>query len=74
MVNIWLAELALRDEPNVEVKCQSVRQDVMFLASNNLQKLGNKNDHAHFITQDICNKLIEINFCVGCMFSQPNRL
>ena len=25
-------------------------------------------------TQDICNKLIEINFCVGCMFSQPNRL
>ena len=33
-----------------------------------------KNDHAHVITQDICNKFIEINFCVGCMVSQPNRL
>ena len=25
-------------------------------------------------TQDICNKFLEINFCVGCMVSQPNRL
>ena len=33
-----------------------------------------KNDHAHVITQDICNKFIEVNFCVGCMVSQPNRL
>ena len=33
-----------------------------------------KNDHAHVITQGICNKFIEVNFCVGCMVSQPNRL
>ena len=33
-----------------------------------------KNDHAHVITQDICNKFSEINFCVGCMVSQPNCL
>ena len=33
-----------------------------------------KNDHAHVITQDICNKFIEIYFCVGCMVSQPNGL
>ena len=26
-----------------------------------------KNDHAHVITQDICNKFIEIKFSVGCM-------
>jgi hypothetical protein len=28
----------------------------------------------YVITQDICNKFIEVNFCVGCMVSQPNRL
>ena len=26
------------------------------------------------ITQGICNKFIEVNFCVRCMVSQPNRL
>jgi hypothetical protein len=33
-----------------------------------------KNAYAHDITQGICNKFIEVNFCVGCMVSQPNRL
>ena len=33
-----------------------------------------KNDHSHVITQGICNKFIEVNFCVGCMVSQPNCL
>ena len=33
-----------------------------------------KNNYAYVITQDICNKLIEVNFYVGCMVSQPNRL
>ena len=37
-------------------------------------RLEVKNDHAHVITQGICNKLIEVNFCVGCMVSQPNGL
>ena len=32
------------------------------------------NNYAYVITQDICNKFIEVNFCVGCMVSQPNRL
>ena len=27
-----------------------------------------KNDHAYVITQDICNKFIEIQFSVGCMY------
>ena len=33
-----------------------------------------KNDHTHVITQDICNRFMEINFFVGCMVSQPNCL
>ena len=33
-----------------------------------------KNDHAYVITQGICNKFIEVNFCVGCMVSQQNYL
>ena len=37
MVNLWYAKLAMWDEPNVE--CQSVRQDMMFLASNSLHNL-----------------------------------
>ena len=34
-----------------------------------------KNDNAHVITQDICNKFIEIKFSVGCMgcHSASNR-
>ena len=33
-----------------------------------------KNNYAYVITQDICNKFIEVNFCVGCMVSRPNPL
>ena len=33
-----------------------------------------KNYYAYVITQHICNKIIELNFCVGCMVSRPNRL
>ena len=33
-----------------------------------------KNNYAYNILQDICNKFIEVNFCVGCMVSEPNRL
>ena len=33
-----------------------------------------KNNYAYVITQDICNKFIEVNFCVGCMVSRPYRL
>ena len=25
-----------------------------------------KNNYVYVITQDICNKFIEVNFCVGC--------
>ena len=32
-----------------------------------------KNYYAYDITQDICNKFIEVKFCVGCMVSQPNH-
>ena len=31
-------------------------------------------NYAYVITQDICNKFIKANFCVGCMVSWPNRL
>ena len=34
-----LEQCALWDEPNIELKCQSVRRDMMFLASNSLQNL-----------------------------------
>ena len=33
-----------------------------------------KNKYPNVITQDNCNKFIEVNFCVGCMVPQPNRL
>ena len=33
-----------------------------------------KNNYAYVITQDICNKFIEVNFCVGCMVSTLNIL
>ena len=33
-----------------------------------------KNNNAYVITLNICNKFIEVNFCVRCMVSQPNRL
>ena len=34
-----------------------------------------KNDYAHVSTQGICNKFIEVNFSMECMYgSQPNRL
>ena len=44
LVNLWLAELAQRDEPNVELKCQSVRRYMMFLASISLHNIR---DHVH---------------------------
>ena len=33
-----------------------------------------KNSYAYVITQDICNKFIEVDFFVGCTVSRPNRL
>ena len=39
----------LWDEPNIELKCQSVRRDMRFLASNSLSTT----DHAHVIIQDL---------------------
>ena len=33
-----------------------------------------KINNAYVITQDICSKFIEVNFCVGCMVTWPNRL
>ena len=38
-LNLWKTELALWDEPNVDLKCQSVHRDMMFLASNSLHNL-----------------------------------
>jgi hypothetical protein len=31
-----------------------------------------KNNYAYYISQDICNKFIEIKKFVGCMVSPPN--
>ena len=44
----------------------------VFLTSNSLHEV--KNNYAYVIMQDICKKYIEVNFYVGCMVSQPNRL
>ena len=33
-----------------------------------------KNNYAYVITQDICNKFIEVNFCVGDMVSRQNHI
>ena len=40
LVNLWQAELALWDELKVELKCQSVRWYMMFMASNSLHNMG----------------------------------
>ena len=33
-----------------------------------------KINYAYVITQGICNNFIEVNFCMGPMVSEPNRL
>ena len=33
-----------------------------------------KNNYAYVITQSICNNFIEVNFCMGPMVLEPNRL
>jgi hypothetical protein len=33
-----------------------------------------KINYAHVTTQGICNNFIEVNFCMGPMVSEPNRL
>ena len=38
-LTLWSAELALWNELNVELKCQSVRRAMMFLASKSLHNL-----------------------------------
>ena len=59
-LNLWQAELALWDKRKVE-SCAS-RNDLFASTTSEV-----KNDYAHFITQGICNKFIEVNFYVGCM-------
>ena len=46
------------------LKCQSVRQDLIFLASTTSEV---KNYYVHVITQEVCNNFIETKFSVGCM-------
>ena len=60
------------DEPNVELKCQSVRSlsGVWPLTAS----MEVKNKYAYVITQDICNKFIEVKFLMGCMVLWPNCL
>jgi hypothetical protein len=65
-LNLWKAKLALWDEP----KCAS-RYDV-FWPLTAFTTLEVKNYHV--ITQGICNKFIEVNFCVGFLVSLPNCL
>ena len=33
-----------------------------------------ENNYAYVIMLDVCNKFIEVNFCVGCMVLRPNCL
>ena len=58
----------LRDEPNIELKCQSAHQDMSSLASNSLHNLGCQKwscpcYHGRHLQQIHWNKLL----CVGCM-------
>ena len=57
----------LSDEPNFELKCQSVHRDMMFWPLTASTTSEVKNDYAYVIMQDICNKVIEVKFSVGCM-------
>ena len=52
----------VRRENWVKVPKCAPRYDVF-----GLHNLGGQKDYAHVITQDICNKFIEIKFSVGCM-------
>ena len=68
MFNLGIDDLA--EKPYIELKCQSVHSlyGVWPLTASMEVKI------MYVITQDICNKFIEVIFVVGCMVSRPNRL
>ena len=51
------------DGPNVELKCQSVR--LLYGVWPLTASMEVKNKYAYVITQDICNKFIEVFFVCG---------
>ena len=51
-----------------------VRSDKCFLPLTTSITSEVKINYAYVITHGICNKCIDVNFCEGCMVSQPNRL
>ena len=67
-----LHTLAMQDGPNIELKCQSVRS--LYGVWPVTASMEVKNKYVYVITQDICNKFIEVHFFVGCMVSRPNPL
>ena len=66
-VNLWLAELALRVGPNIELKCHVCAGIWCFWPLTASTNSDVKNDCAHVIMQGICNKFMEIKFSVRCM-------
>ena len=62
-----IRDMALWDELNNDLKCQSVRLLYHFWPLTASITMEVKNNHVHFTSQGILNIFIEINFSVGCM-------
>ena len=69
-----VSKQALWDKPNIELKYHGVQSDKCFWPLSASITSEVKINYAYVIMQGICNKLIEVNFCGGCMVSRPNRL
>ena len=67
-----LHTLALWDRPNIELKCQSVRS--LYGVWPLTASMEVKNKYAYVITQDICNKFIEVFFCGMYGFSAKSSI
>ena len=62
----------MKEELNVELKCQSVRSLYGVWPLTACMEVKNK--YVYVITQDICNKFKKVVFFVESMVSQPNCL
>ena len=67
-----VSRTGLWDGTNVEFTCQSVRS--LYGVWPLIASMEVKNKYVYVITQDICNKFIEVKNFVECIVSPPNRL
>ena len=76
LISFWLKQTGTLGWAQCWIKVPWCVLRLVLLASNSLHNLTSKFkiNYAYVITQGICNNFIEVNFCVGCMVSEPNHL